>query len=173
MPLVYVILFYFIFFLCFLCFTGLRKKMRHFWKSGLKEQKGEKLEFVQAIEHKRRAMDRTSSCAPKARIECTYVRSPKKEIDHSAIECTKCDQAHLCARPTPATALFWKFLVFRVLVIPCCTRIQPYDFRVSRTLLDFINRLVNTEKVTRYFGEEFTTFKEVIFRVYSFPLLYL
>jgi hypothetical protein len=54
---------------------------------------------------------------------------------------------------------------------PCCTRIQPYYFRV-RTLLDSINRPVNTEKHTRYFGEEFTTFKEAIFWVYSFPLLY-
>jgi hypothetical protein len=75
-------------------------------------------------------------------------------------------------KPTPTTALFWKFLVFRVLVTPCCTRIQPYDFRVSRTLLDSIIRPVNTEKHTCYFGEEFTALKEAIFRVYSFPLLY-
>jgi hypothetical protein len=75
-------------------------------------------------------------------------------------------------KPTPGAALFWKFLVSRVLVTPCCTRIQPYDFRVSRTLLYSINRLVNTKKHTRYFGEEFTAFKEAIFRVYSFPLFY-
>jgi hypothetical protein len=75
-------------------------------------------------------------------------------------------------KPTPAAALFWKFLVFRVLVTPCCTRIQPYDFRVSRTLLDSINWPINTEKHARYFGEEFTAFKEAIFWVYSLPLLY-
>jgi hypothetical protein len=57
-------------------------------------------------------------------------------------------------------------------VTHCCTRIEPYDFRVSRTLLDSINRPVNTEKRTCYFEEEFIAFKEVIFRVYSFPLLY-
>jgi hypothetical protein len=75
-------------------------------------------------------------------------------------------------KPTLAVALFWKFLVFRVLVTPCCTRIQPYDFRVSRTLLDSINRPVNIKKYTCYFGEEFTAFKKAIFQVYSFPLLY-
>jgi hypothetical protein len=36
---------------------------------------------------------------------------------------------------------------------PCCTRTQPYDFRVSRILLDLINRPVNTEKYTHYFGK--------------------
>jgi hypothetical protein len=55
---------------------------------------------------------------------------------------------------------------------PCYTRIQPYDFRVSRTLLDSINRHVNTEKQMLFFGEEFTAFKEAIFQVYSFPLFY-
>jgi hypothetical protein len=39
-------------------------------------------------------------------------------------------------------------------VTPCCTGIQPYDFRVSRTLLDSINKPVNIEKDTRYFGEK-------------------
>jgi hypothetical protein len=57
-------------------------------------------------------------------------------------------------------------------VTPCCTRIQPYNFRVSRTLLDSINKPVNTEKHTRYFGKELLVFKKAIFRVYSFPLFY-
>jgi hypothetical protein len=35
--------------------------MRHFWKSGLKEQKGEKLESVDAIKRRRRAIERTSA----------------------------------------------------------------------------------------------------------------
>jgi hypothetical protein len=35
--------------------------MRHLWKSGLKEQKGEKLESVEAIERRRRVIDRTSA----------------------------------------------------------------------------------------------------------------
>jgi hypothetical protein len=75
MPLVYVILFYFTFFLCFLSFTGLWKKMRRFWKFGLKEQKGEKLESVDVIERSRPAIECTSAQAPKARIERTCVRT--------------------------------------------------------------------------------------------------
>jgi hypothetical protein len=63
----------------------------------------------------------------------------------------------VCMKPTPAAALFWKFLVSRVLVTPYCTRIQPYNFRVSRTLLDSINRPVNTEKHTLFWR-----------RIYSF-----
>jgi hypothetical protein len=121
--------------------------MRRFWKFGLKEQKGEKLEFVAMIERSRPAIECTSARAPKARIERTCVRT-RKETDRSVIKRTKCDRAHLCMKPTLAAALFWKFLVFRVLVTLCCTRIQPYDFRVSRTLLDSINWPVNTKKHT-------------------------
>jgi hypothetical protein len=50
---------------------------------------------------------------------------------------------------------------------------NPMIFRVSRACLDSINRLVNTEKYTHDFGEEFTTFKEAIFRVYSFTFILL
>jgi hypothetical protein len=71
------------------------------------------------IERRRMVIDRTSVQAFKARIECTCVHVRKKEIDCSAIERTKGDRAHLCVKPTPAAALFWKFLVFRVLVTPC------------------------------------------------------
>jgi hypothetical protein len=46
-------------------------------------------------------------------------------------------------------------------------------FRVSRVSLDTINRLINTEKHARYFGEEFTALKEAIFRVYSFPFYFI
>ena len=45
---------------------------------------------------------------------------------------------------------------------------NPMIFRVSRILLESINRPVNTEKHTRYFGEELTALKEAIFWVYSF-----
>jgi hypothetical protein len=56
MPLVYAILFYFTFFLCFLCFAGLWKKMKYFWKIGLKEKKEEKLESKEAIVCRRRRL---------------------------------------------------------------------------------------------------------------------
>jgi hypothetical protein len=45
-------------------------------------------------------------------------------------------------------------------------------FRVSRILLESINRPVNTEERDAIFGEEFMAFKETIFRVYSFPQVY-
>jgi hypothetical protein len=48
---------------------------------------------------------------------------------------------------------------------------NPMIFRVSRILLDSINRPVNTEKHTYNFREEFTAIKETIFRVYSFPFI--
>jgi hypothetical protein len=49
---------------------------------------------------------------------------------------------------------------------------NPTIFRVSRILLESINRPVNIEKHRRYFGEELTALKEAIFQVYSFPLFY-
>jgi hypothetical protein len=94
MPLVYIILFYFTFFFCFLCFTGLWKKMRRLWKSGLKEKKEEKLDAIErrrpvdAIERRRPAIERTNTRAPKARIERTCVHVQKKETNRSAIERT-------------------------------------------------------------------------------------
>jgi hypothetical protein len=66
MPLVYAILFYYTFFLCFLCFVGLWKKMKYFWKFGLKEQKEEKLESEEAIVHRRRQSTTVRSNAPRA-----------------------------------------------------------------------------------------------------------
>jgi hypothetical protein len=67
------------------------------------------VDSVDAIERRRPAIERPSARAPKARIECTCVREQKKEIDHSAIEHTKCDRGHLCVKPTPGAALFLKF----------------------------------------------------------------
>jgi hypothetical protein len=51
-------------------------------------------------------------------------------------------------------------------------------FKVSRVSLDSINRLVHTKKKKKKkdkqdFGEEFTAFKEAIFRVYSFPFYFI
>jgi hypothetical protein len=73
-------------------------------------------------------------------------------------------------KPTPVAALFWKFLILGFWLILVAQGFNLTCFRVSRILLDSINRPVNIEKYTRYFGEEFTAFKEAIFQVYSFPL---
>jgi hypothetical protein len=76
----------------------------------------------------------------------------------------------MCVKSTPATVLFWKFLILGFWLILVAQGFNLTHFRVSRILLDSINRPVNIEKHTRYFGEEFTAFNEAIFRVYSFPL---
>jgi hypothetical protein len=128
--------------------------MKYFWKIGLKEQKEEKLESEEAIVCRRRRSTAVRSNAPRA------------------IEHTKGDRTHLCVKPTPTAALFWKFLILRFWLILVAQGFNLTRFRVSRILLDSINRPVNIELGTRYFGEEFTAFKEMIFRVYSFLLFY-
>jgi hypothetical protein len=72
-------------------------------------------------------------------------------------------------KPTSVAALFWKFLIIGFWLILVAQGFNLTRFRVSRILLDSINRPVN-KKNTCYFGEEFTVFKEAIFWVYSFPL---
>jgi hypothetical protein len=52
--------------MCFLCFAGLWKKMRYFWKFGLKEQKEEKMESEEAIMRRRRRSTAVQSNAPRA-----------------------------------------------------------------------------------------------------------
>jgi hypothetical protein len=93
----------------------------------------------------------------------------RSAIDRSAIERTKGDRMHLCVKAIPAAALFWKFLILGFWPILVAQGFDLTCFRVSRILLDSINKLVNIELNTRYFGEEFTAFKETIFWVYSFP----
>jgi hypothetical protein len=75
-------------------------------------------------------------------------------------------------KTTPAATLFWKFLVLGFWLILVAQGFNLTRFRVSKIFLDYINRPVNIEKHTRYIGEEFTAFKEAIFRIYSFPLFY-
>jgi hypothetical protein len=67
-----------------------------------------------------------------------------------------------------AATLFWRVLILGFLQLG----LNPSSFRVSRVSLDSINRLVNTEKYTCDFGEEFTALKEAIFWVYSFPFCF-
>jgi hypothetical protein len=96
----------------------------------------------------------------------------RSAIDRSAIERTKGNRTHLCVKPTPAVALFWKFLILGFWPILVAQGFNLTRFRVSRILLDSINRLVNIDLRIHYFGEEFTAFKETIFWVYSFPQFY-
>jgi hypothetical protein len=103
----------------------------------------------------------------------THLRPRAKERDRSQCDRSQpeCDRAHLCVKPKSAAALFWKFLILGFCNSLSHKDSNPTIFRVSRILLESINKPVNIEE-TRYFGEEFTAFKEAIFRVYSFPLFY-
>ena len=75
-------------------------------------------------------------------------------------------------KPKPAAALFWKFLILGFCKSLLHKNSNPTIFKVSRILLESINRHVNTEEHTSYFGEELTVFNEAIFQVYSFLLFY-
>ena len=81
---------------------------------------------------------------------------------------TACDRAHLFVKSKSTIALFLRVLFLGLLQLG----LNPRIFRVSMVSLDSINRLVNTEKDTCDFGEEFTALKEAIFRVYSFPFCF-
>ena len=104
----------------------------------------------------------------------THLRSHGKEGDRSQGDRSQPDgdRAHLCVKPKPAVALFWKFLILGFCKSLLHKDSNPTIFRVSRILLQSINRPVNTKEHKRYFGEELTVFKEAIFWVYSFPLFY-
>ena len=59
----------------------------------------------------------------------THLRSRAKEGDRSQGDRLQPnnDQAHLCVKPKPAAALFWKFLVLGF-GKSCCTRIRTLRF---------------------------------------------
>jgi hypothetical protein len=92
----------------------------------------------------------------------------RSAIDCSAIERTKGDRTHLCVMPTSAAALFWKFLILGFWPILVPQGFNLARFRVSRILMNSINRLVNIELDTHYFGEELTTFNEQFFEFILF-----
>jgi hypothetical protein len=89
--------------------------------SDLKSKNEGKMEFEEAIVRRRSAINR------------------------NAIERTKGDRTHLCVKPTPAAALFWKFLILGFWPILVAQGFKLTRFRVSRILLDSINRHVNID----------------------------
>ena len=60
------------------------------------------------------------------------------------------DRAHLCVKPKPTAALFWKFLILGFCKSLLHKDSNPTIFRVSRILLESINRPVNTEEHTLF-----------------------
>ena len=79
---------------------------------------------------------------------------------------------HLCVKPNLAAALFWKFLVLGFGESLLHKDSNPTSFKVSKILLESINRPVNTEKHTWDFGEELMALKEAIFPGLFFSLIY-
>jgi hypothetical protein len=127
---------------------------------------------VRTFERRNCAIERTNVRAPKKRSNApTFVRrrGDRSPCDRSQPEC---ERSHLRVKPKSAATLFWKFLILGFCNSLLHKDSNPTIFRVSRILLESINRPVNIEERTRYFGEEFTGFKEATFRVYSFPLFY-
>jgi hypothetical protein len=78
-------------------------------------RKLKEIESVRAIERRKCAIERTSVRAPKKRSNApAFVRKrgDRSQCDRSQPEC---ERSHLCVKPKSAAALFWKFLIFRVL----------------------------------------------------------
>ena len=75
----------------------------------------------------------------------THLRSRAKEGDRSQGDRLQPDddRAHLCVKPKPAATLFWKFLVLGFGESLLHKDSNPTIFRVSRILLDSINRPIN------------------------------
>jgi hypothetical protein len=74
--------------------------------------------------------------------------------------------------PKSVAALFWKFLILGFCNSLLHKDSNPTIFRVSRILLESINRLVNTKETQTIFGEELTTFKEQFFGFILFLYLF-
>jgi hypothetical protein len=124
--------------LCFLCFIGLWKKRKHSGSLGLngrefgKKKLEEDQEGAGVCEGNRAqdTCDRAHQRSSDQEEDQTHLHSHAKEGDRSQCDRLQLDgdRAHLCVKPKPTAALFWKFLIFRVFVNPCCTRIQTLQF---------------------------------------------
>jgi hypothetical protein len=134
--------------------------------------RSKEMESVKTFEPRNCAIERTNVRAPKKRSNApTFVRrrGDRSPCDRSQPEC---ERSHLRVKPKSAATRFWKFLILGFCNSLLHKDSNPTIFRVSRILLESINRPVNTEETHAIFGEEFTAFKEAIFRVYSFPSFY-
>ena len=78
-------------------------------------------------------------------IECTNAQAHAKKGDRSQGDRSQPDgdRAHLCVKPNLAATLFWKFLVLGFCESLLHKDSNPTIFRVSRILLESINRPVN------------------------------
>ena len=82
----------------------------------------------------------------------THLRLRAKEGDRSQGDRLQPDgdRVHLCVNPNPAATLFWKFLVLGFCESLLQKDSNPMIFRVSKIILESINRHVNIEKHTLF-----------------------
>jgi hypothetical protein len=124
-------------------------------------RRSKEMESVKAIERWKLRSNAPVSCTKEGNLSL-YDRSQPDG-----------DQSHLCVTPKLVAALFWKFLILGFCNSLLHKDSNPTIFRVSRILLESINRLVNTKERETIFGRRIDDFQGAIFRVYSFPLFIL
>ena len=92
--------------------------------------------------------DRTHQRSSTQDEDRTHLRSHAKEGDRSQGDRSQPDynRAQIWVKPKPAATLFWKFLVLGFCKSLLHKDSNPTIFRVSRILLESINRPVNIEK---------------------------
>jgi hypothetical protein len=101
---------------------------------------------VRTFERRKYVIERTNVRAPKYRSNApAFVRKrgDRSQCDRSQPEC---ERSHLRVKPKSAAALFWKFLILGFCNSLLHKDSNPTIFRVSRILLESINRPVNTEE---------------------------
>jgi hypothetical protein len=121
-------------------------------------RRSKEMESVKAIEGRRLRSNAPVSCAKEGNLSLCDRSQPNG------------DRSHLRVTPKSVAALFWKFLILGFCNSLLHKNSNPTIFRVSRILLESINRLVNTKERETIFGRRIDDFQGAIFRVYSFPL---
>jgi hypothetical protein len=108
--------------------------------------RSKEMESVRTFERRNCAIERTNVRAPKKRSNVPMFvrkRGDRSPCDRSQPEC---ERSHLRVKPKSAAALFWKFLILGFCNSLLHKDSNPTIFRVSRILLESINRPVNTEE---------------------------
>jgi hypothetical protein len=123
-------------------------------------RRSKEMESMKAIERRRLRSNAPVSCAKEGNLSLCDRSQPDG------------DRSHLCVTPKSVAALFWKFLILGFCNSLLHKDSNPTIFRVSRILLESINRLVNTKERHTIFGEELTTFKEQFFGFILFLYLF-
>jgi hypothetical protein len=137
-------------------------------------RRSEEIESVRTIERRKYAIERTNVRAPKKRSNAPAFarkRGDRSQCDRSHPEC---ERSHLCVKPKSAAVRFWKFLILGFCNSLLHKDSNPTIFRVSRILLESINRPVNTEERDTNFGRRIYGFQGSDFPglFFSFILFY-